>query len=43
MLLLAAGLAAGAGYDLICLARRRVPRWAGALLDGLWCLLAAAA
>ena len=43
LLLLAAGLAAGAGYDLIGLARRRVPRWAGALLDGLWCLLAAAA
>ena len=43
LLLLCAGLAVGAAYDLLSLARRRAPRWGAALLDALWCLLAAAA
>ena len=42
LLLLAAGLLAGAAYDLLGLAGRLLPRWARPLMDGLWCLLAAA-
>ena len=43
LLLMAAGLLAGAAYDLLGLAGRLLPRWARPQMDGLWCLLAAAA
>lgn len=42
LLLLLAGMAAGAGYDLLSPLRRRFPAWAGAILDIGWCLTAAA-
>ncbi len=43
LLLLCAGLTAGALYDVMGLIRRGLPRWAQAPLDLIWCALAAAA
>lgn len=42
LLLLYAGAAAGVLYDAISPARRRCPRPLAVILDGSWCLLAAA-
>lgn len=39
LLLLYAGFAAGALYDLLALPRRRLPRLVQPALDALWCLL----
>lgn len=43
LLLLYAGFASGALYDILRLPRRGLPRWLGAALDVVWCLLTAAA
>ncbi|MBR6184768.1 MAG: hypothetical protein IKQ41_00730 [Clostridia bacterium] len=43
LLLLYAGFAAGALYDLLHIPHRRLPKCLGAALDILWCLFAAIA